>query len=312
MVLWITLGLALLAALLIGPAPVLLARARWPLRAPRAALVLWQALGATATLSAVGAGLGAAVAPLATTLTHGVHTLLAQLLAGQLPSGLRWPHYLALTWAVGLVGFLVWRCGHAIRLTFGKRRRHRDVVDVIAEPVTELGPDVGMLDHPAPTAYCLPGRPSRIVISLGAVNLLPRSELRALLAHERAHASARHDLAVLPFTALAHALSGLTTVRLARDAVCLLVEMLADDSARRAHDDRILARALLHLAAHKSTAPPEAFAATGAPVLTRVHRLLEPVPPISAWQRLLVYGLALALLFVPLGVLFSPLCPVLP
>lgn len=310
MVLWITLGFALLAALLVGPVPVLLARARWPHRAPRAALVLWQALGATAALSAVGAGLGAAVAPLAATLTHGVHTLLAQVLAGQVPVGLGWPHYLALAWAVGLVGFLTWRCGHAIKITLEKRRRHRDVVDVVAEPAADLGDDVGMLDHPTPTAYCLPGRPSRIVISLGAVRLLHGPELHALLAHERAHASARHDLAVLPFTALAHALSGLGTVRLARDSVCLLVEMLADDSARRSHGGRVLARALLHLAAHKSATPPGAFAATGAPVFTRVRRLLEPSSPMSMWQHGLIYGTAVMLLLVPAGVLLSPLVPV--
>lgn len=45
MVAWVTVGLALLAVLLIGPVPKLLARAWWPQRAPRAGVVLWQAIG---------------------------------------------------------------------------------------------------------------------------------------------------------------------------------------------------------------------------------------------------------------------------
>src|ERR1700722_3606352 len=50
----------LLAVLLIGPAPALLARASWPLRAPRAAMVLWQAIALAAVLSAFSAGIAIA------------------------------------------------------------------------------------------------------------------------------------------------------------------------------------------------------------------------------------------------------------
>ncbi|MGD1110191.1 MAG: M56 family peptidase, partial [Mycobacterium sp.] len=38
------LAFTILAVLLAGPAAALLARASWPLRAPRAAMVLWQAI----------------------------------------------------------------------------------------------------------------------------------------------------------------------------------------------------------------------------------------------------------------------------
>ena len=37
--------LAILALVLTGPAPALLARSSWPYRVPRAAVILWQALG---------------------------------------------------------------------------------------------------------------------------------------------------------------------------------------------------------------------------------------------------------------------------
>src|SRR5690606_27181957 len=51
------LAFSLLALLLAGPVPALLARAAWPLRAPRAAIVLWQAIALAAVLSAFSAGI---------------------------------------------------------------------------------------------------------------------------------------------------------------------------------------------------------------------------------------------------------------
>ena len=41
----------LLALALAGPVPAMLARASWTMRAPRAALVLWQSIAVAATLS---------------------------------------------------------------------------------------------------------------------------------------------------------------------------------------------------------------------------------------------------------------------
>ena len=53
--------LALYAVLLaVVPARVL-ARAAWPSRCPRAGIVVWQALGASALLAAAGAGLALAL-----------------------------------------------------------------------------------------------------------------------------------------------------------------------------------------------------------------------------------------------------------
>ena len=49
-----------LALLLVGPVPTALSKAEWPHRAPRAALVLWQAVAIAAVLSAFSAGLAIA------------------------------------------------------------------------------------------------------------------------------------------------------------------------------------------------------------------------------------------------------------
>ena len=45
------LAFTFVALMLVGPVPALLARASWPLRAPRAAIVLWQSIALAAVLS---------------------------------------------------------------------------------------------------------------------------------------------------------------------------------------------------------------------------------------------------------------------
>ncbi len=47
--------------------------------------------------------------------------------------------------------------------TLRTRRRHRDLLDVLATP-WPASPGTRVLDHPVPVAYCLPGRRSRLVV----------------------------------------------------------------------------------------------------------------------------------------------------
>ena len=49
--------LAVLALVLTGPAPALLARSEWPYRVPRAAVILWQSIALAAVLAALAEGL---------------------------------------------------------------------------------------------------------------------------------------------------------------------------------------------------------------------------------------------------------------
>lgn len=305
---WILMaGLALLAGALGGPVPRRLAAARWPFRCPRAALVLWQAVGLAGGLAAVGAGLLAAVAPLAAAFPHGFHVAAGQLVTGQSPRGFGIGGVLALTWAVGLAG---WLFAYTIRVLAGAvrgRRRQRLLLDLTGRRVPNLD-NAYVLPHPASAAYCLPGLPSRVVISGGTLRLLTRSELRAVLAHERAHARERHDLVLLPFTVLVHALPWLPAAHTAHRTVAGLIEMLADDQAGRVHGGRVLARALVTLATHHSgTSPAGVLAATETATYTRLERLLSPGPPPPAWLPALTYIAAAALTAVPTGVLLAPL-----
>jgi Zn-dependent protease with chaperone function len=111
-----------------------------------------------------------------------------------------------------------------------------------------------LVEHCEPVAYCVAGRNPTIVLSTGAVDALDPAQLKAVLAHERAHLTGHHHrllgLArigrlVLPFLPL---------MRDADEQVTRLVEMHADDAAARAHDPRSLATALVVLATSASPA----------------------------------------------------------
>ena len=54
------LAFTIVALVLSGPVPAMLARASWPMRAPRAAIVLWQSIALAAVLSAFSAGIAIA------------------------------------------------------------------------------------------------------------------------------------------------------------------------------------------------------------------------------------------------------------
>ncbi len=139
------------------------------------------------------------------------------------------------------------RVGTGLRVL---RSRHRDLVFLLGnvDPVTR----VTVLDHATPTAYCVPGGDHQIVMTAGAVAALDADEMRAVLAHENAHLTARHDLILEFFTVLHHAVPGPIRCEAALSEVHLLVEALADRAALRISGARPLARALvrMHTAAH--------------------------------------------------------------
>ena len=267
---------AVLALVLAGPVPALLARARWPHRTPRAALVLWQAIALAAVLSAFSSGLAIA-SKLLVIGTDGRPTTspAAEIDALGFPVWFLYVAALAVTLIIGArlmtAFFLV-----AVR-TRRRRARHRMLVDLLDDGLidaTDHGSDVRVLDSPAPMAYCLPGLRQRLVLSQGALKSLDSEELRAILSHERSHLRARHDLVLEAFTAVNQAFPRIVRSRSALGAVQLLVELLADDSAVKVTGPRPLARALVACAG--SSAPKGAMAAGGPTTLIRVQRLCVP------------------------------------
>jgi hypothetical protein len=166
----------------------------------------------------------------------------------------------------------------------------------------------------AAAAYCLPGLRSRIVVSVGALDLLRPAELAAVLAHERAHLRERHDLVVLPFTALRRAFGWSQICADAHQSVALLVEMLADDRALRARPARALAGALARFGTAgcggADSAPDGALAVSGAAhegeMTARVTRIMTPIPPPPAAVRFGICCAATLIVVVPVALLVLP------
>ena len=133
---------------------------------------------------------------------------------------------------------LVWALGRVIISTGSRRRRHRDLVDLLGreadDGVDAAPPGLRVLAEERPLAYCVPGlRESRVVVSAGTLAMLSPDELAAVLAHERAHLRARHDLVLATFDAVHQAFPHAIRSELPAEQCRLLVEMLADDAAVR-------------------------------------------------------------------------------
>jgi Zn-dependent protease with chaperone function len=177
------------------------------------------------------------------------------------------------------------------------RRRQRALLALLGRGDPKA-PGVLVVDYPAAAAYCLPGLRSRIVVSVGALDLLRPAELAAVLAHERAHLRERHDLVVLPFTALRRAFGWSRVCADAHKSVALLIEMLAGALAR------------FGTAGCAESAPAGALAVSGAAregdMAARVTRIMTPVPPIALAVRVAVVCSATLIVVVPIALLVLP------
>jgi Zn-dependent protease with chaperone function len=292
-------GTALLALMAAGSAlgAHLLTRARWTWRTPHTAIALWQSLGLAWGLASIGTLLSFGVAPYGQGVVLGVARFF------KAPSALSSFQLAAvaagLTLALLLVGVLLVAIGTVVRA----RRRHRALLALVAHGDPEV-PGTLVVDHPVAAAYCVPGVRSQVVVSAGTLELLGPYELAAVLAHERAHARERHDLVLLPFTSLRRIFPQARIVARTLDAVELLIEMAADDRARRHRPAKELATALLRFAtAGAAPTPAGTLGVVGAdetsPILVRVRRLLAPAPLPRPMRGVMLAG-ATAVAVLPL------------
>ena len=264
---------ALLAAIAVGSvaAAVSLRSAAWPRRSPAAAIVLWQAIGLGWGLAAVGALIEPAVVAYRSGADGSLLSIARRLMAGRLTAGRHavpaLPGVLRIASFAAGAALLVTLCSvlvMALVAVLAARRRQRALLALLAHGDPRI-PGTLVVDHPTAAAYCVPGLRSKIVVSAGALSLLDRAELAAVLAHERAHLRERHDLVLIPFTALLRAFPRSQVATASHRAVSLLVEMLADDRARRQRPARELATALLRFGvAGAGPAPSGALAVSGA------------------------------------------------
>ncbi|MFY1700396.1 M56 family metallopeptidase [Micromonospora sp. WMMA1923] len=251
-----------------------LARSTWTWRGPGVAILCWQAIGLALGLSAMGLPMALGVAAYDRPTGSALVALGDDLLHGRLPAGVGAVHLGLVGVGFGIGAVLLATTVRSIHGTVRAQRRHRDLLTLVARD-DPAAPGALVLDHPGAAAYCLPGMRPRVVVSAGTLDLLDRAELAAVLTHERAHAQERHDLVLLPFTALCRALPWLRWVRRAHDRVALLVEMRADDKARHLHAEAPLAGALRRFAAAGNRITPAGTLGLGDRDLdVRVQRLL--------------------------------------
>src|SRR5271157_2124939 len=210
---------ALLAVVAIGSAfgASALVHASWPRRSPAAAILLWQALGLASGLAAVGtliglampashAGVVRSVLRASTLLRTGDVFRLTGMFGAQgvMPTVIFAVRLTCLAAGLVLLASLCWVLVAASVAAVQARRRQRVLLTLLAHGDPKV-PGALVVDYPSAAAYCLPGIRSQIVVSVGTLDLLGPAELTAVLAHERAHLRARHDLVLIPFTSLRRA-----------------------------------------------------------------------------------------------------------
>ncbi|MET0953761.1 MAG: M56 family metallopeptidase [Aeromicrobium sp.] len=279
--------LGLIGLALALPVPAVLARMSWPQLSPAAGIVLWQSLALAAVLAISGAALSTAL------------WLVTE-------DRLTW-------WRIALhvvilgIGVLVWArfwwaAWHVWRETQARRQRHRELVDLLGQPHGAL-PAVRILAEQTPVAYCIPRlRDARVVISQGTLDALDEDALLAVLEHERAHVRTRHDLVLEAFGVLHRAFPRPLRTDAPLRQSQVLVELMADDSARKVAGDQALARAIVALAG--GVTPAGALGA-GSAALVRLERLRDESRP-RRWAGALSLAISLVVLAAPTVLLAIP------
>jgi Zn-dependent protease with chaperone function len=297
--------LALIAILLLWPVRVGLLRARWTEVAPRAAIVLWQSIGL-----ALGVALVGTCFELGSSTSTGVGSRRAvtdfTASQGRLPSstGMRPSELFGMTAGLIVVTLLL---GSLVVRAVGlarTRARQRVLIDLVGTEREEL-PGTVVVDHPRATAFGLPGLKGRVVVSSGAIDALTAEELGAVLAHERAHLHAHHDLVLFPFRSLASSLPESRSLAAVSSRVGTLVEMAADNRALRECEPGALARALCALADAGTPSVRESASA-----VTRMNQRIERALGVKRRSKVFAFGSVLAAVAttaLPLAVLFAPL-----
>ncbi len=282
-------------ALVLRCGPRLLANRAWTVASPRLGLLCWQAVFAVLVSNTV------LVAAMAVVSVQHLHLDMGHLLHACAVAAWRGlPRAdVAVTTAAGLFGMLLF--GQLTHVAAGNataalrlRRQHRDALGLLGAKETQ--DRVTLLSSDEAFAYCMPGNGGRIVISTTAAAELSPEELRAVVAHERAHLQGRHHLVILLAQVLGRALP-LRSLRLLQPQVATLLEMAADDQACKVTSRDALLSALLTLAAPGQVRP--GLAVDGGATVARALRLANPPPPPPCPVRIARAAAALAVAGAP-------------
>ncbi len=181
------------------------------------------------------------------------------------------------------------------------RHAQRTVLDLVAEN-DEHDEGISLLRHPQPLAYYLPGDGGRVVLSTGAIDVLSRRELAAVVSHEEGHRHGRHGALLIPLQVLSPFVSFLPVARYGPEVMRTYLEMSADDYARARVSAPAL-RAALEKSSLFHRPPRGALGMHDAVVERRLHRLERGAVPMLDQATLLgVSGAALSLFWTLLMV----------
>lgn len=302
-----------MTAVLLSSAAVLLAvlggrvltAAGIAVRAPGAAVLLWQSL-TIAVLGSVLLALVVMILPASPAILAETAAWLGTclgLLEAQYPAPLGDAGslvalaLLVLVVARGAAGVL----GEAMAAGRARTRAREHLAVLVrgAEPDWPL-----VVDDPRPTAYCIPGRRSAIVMTSGAISSLNDAERGAVLAHERAHLRSRHHWVITWASGLHRAFPFVPAFRAAAEALPLVIEMHADDVAARVAGRRALATALVRMA--EGPTPGATLAISGSGALVRVRRLLTEPCRLSRTAITGVVALIVTMLVAPALIMLAP------
>jgi Zn-dependent protease with chaperone function len=282
----------------------LLRRAGWPSRAPMLGIVTYLAAGwsVVAALALAGLTLAVHATALGGELSSLIGACVLRLRETYGTPGGAAVAVAGLALAAGIATWTLLTAAAHLRSTGHQALEHAQTARLIGRPEPALG--AVLVEHADPVAYCVAGRHPTVILSTGAVGVLDAGELRAVVAHERAHLTARHHrlLALARIGALV--LPFLPLMRDADAQVARLVEMHADDTAVRASDPRSLATALVVLATGARPAP--ALAASATDSVARIQRLLRPAEPLRPARRRLLRVAAASLALTPVLLAIAP------
>jgi Zn-dependent protease with chaperone function len=290
-------GLGILGSAMLG-------RAKWTARAPMLAIVIYLAAGWSVIVALGLAGLTLAVhaTALGGGLSHLIGACVLRLRATYGTPGGATVAGLGLTLAGGVVARTALTAMTHVRAAGRQALRHAQTARLVGRPEPTLG--AVLVEHSQPAAYCVAGRQPTVIVTTGAVQALDPGQLDAVLAHERAHLAGRHHRLVAMARIGREVLPFLPLMRDAEEQVARLAELHADDAAARSCDPRLLATALVVLAAAPSPAPALAAGATDS--VQRIHRLLGPGEPLGPVRRQVLRAGAAVLALTPVLLAMTP------
>jgi Zn-dependent protease with chaperone function len=173
-----------------------------------------------------------------------------------------------------------------VRVAAVALRRGRALLDAyrVAAALPAHGAELAVIADPIPCAYAVPGRPGRIVASVGLLRGLEAGQRRAVLTHERSHLRHHHHA---HHTAAQLAAAANPLLRALPAAVTLSTERWADEDAARTEHRDTVAQALLQAVTtpRRGAATPAVVLAVAAEQITaRVQALRAPAPRPAAWR----------------------------